>query len=488
MKPPLYFLLSALLLCLPASARAQEKNAGDFVRRFYEGSRQFTNRFDAYVDSVNLEFAEYLARNWDTFRVEAPHVHPRKPAPKEMPVYIPNQDAPSADTPITVKPEPDSIFVETPAPVRKEQMQTAVEQESSGAPAIEFFGTPVRIHSVEGYETQLSGTGERQIANYWAKLAKTNYKAFIDDLYRKKNTLELGSWGLYRLLCEWADARFAPRSENEKAVFTVYMLNQAGYKAKIGRMQNTLVVMMAFRHMIYGKNYVRFGDDSYYILSEHTPAEGLAVSSYKLHYASAASYVDLRIRTLPKLAGNVRTTKRTYKDKAYSFQCDNNLANYFNTFPQTELAIYAATPLSTVAAESLKAGLAQEMQHKSLTEKLKFLLAFVQYGFAYKTDEEQFGREKFFFPEETLALPYSDCEDRAALFCRMVRMFCGLDTLLIEYPTHVATAVKLDEPGDAIVYNNERYIVCDPTYIGAPIARTMTGYNNATAKIIVPNY
>ncbi|GHT43428.1 hypothetical protein FACS189438_0570 [Bacteroidia bacterium] len=63
-------------------------------------------------------------------------------------------------------------------------------------------------------------------------------------------------------------------------------------------------------------------------------------------------------------------------------------------------------------------------------------------------------------------------------------MFCGLDTLLVEYPTHVAAAVKSTEPGDAIIYRNERYVICDPTYIGAPVGKTMTGFNNATAKII----
>ncbi|MDR1556122.1 MAG: hypothetical protein LBS88_03700 [Tannerellaceae bacterium] len=489
MKQRIYLFILALLLCGLHKAFPQG-NADDFIGRFYAGSQQFRSGFTSYVDSINLEFAEYLARNWELFNVEAPNMRPQRPTPQEMPVYIPGEEEQlPVDTPAISAPEPeDTAAIEAAVTTGKNDIQAASVEKNTGAPAMAFFGTPVRISPPGDYETKLPGTGEKQIAGYWTKLAKTNYKAFIDDLNRKKNTLELGSWGLYRLICEWADTHFGPNRQNEKVVFTVYMLNQAGYKAKIGRVKDSLVVMMAFRNTIYGKAYVRFGDDSYYILSEHTAAEGMPVASYKLDYGRAVSYVDLHVRALPKLAGNTRTVKRTYKDKVYTLSYDNNLVDYYNTFPQTELGIYAATPLSPVALGGMKTELDRDLQDKSLAAKLNFLLSFVQYGFAYQTDEEQFGREKFFFPEEALSYPYSDCEDRAVLFCRMVRLFCGLDTLLIEYPTHVATAVRLDVPGDAIVYKNERYIVCDPTYIGAPIARTMKGCNNATAKIIAYNF
>jgi hypothetical protein len=492
MKPRIYLLILALPLCGLPEVFPQENAAGDFVRRFYDGSRQFANSFGAYADSVNLEFAGYLARSWESFNVEAPNVHLRKPAPREMPIYIPGSgEQPPADTPVADEPDTEDTTAveaaEAAETVRKHRIETVREPESSGAEAILFFGTPVRISPIAGYQTALAGTDEKHVAAYWTKLAKTDCRAFIGDLNRKANALELGSWGLYYLICEWANAHFAPQRENEKTVFTVYMLNRAGYKAKIGRIRNTLVVMMPFRNTVYGKNFIRFGQDCYYILSDHAAAEGLPVSSYRLDCSSAVSYMDLRIRTFPRLDANACTVERTYRDKTYAFRCDRNLADYLATFPQTELGIYAAAPLSPVASESIKSRLDPELQGKSPADRLKFLLAFVQYGFLYQTDEEQFGQEKFFFPEETIFYPYSDCEDRAALFCRMVKLLCGLDTLLIEYPTHVAAAVKFDAPGDAILYRNERYIVCDPTYIGAPIARTMKGCDNATAKIISPD-
>jgi hypothetical protein len=488
MKPRIYLFLCTLLLCAHEAFPQETGFAQDFIRRFNEERRQLVNRFDTYTDSVNMEFAGYLARSWESFKTEAPNAIPRTPSPAEIPVYIPGSDErPPVDTPVTAEPATeDTALTEPPAGERKDLIQIAPRQESSSAPPIGFFGTPVRINPFEGYAAGLSGTDESRIAACWEKLAKNSgSKAFVNALNAQAGALRLGQWGIYCLLREWADANFSPGRENEKAVFIVYMLNQAGYKAKIGRMNGSLAVMAAFANTVYGLSYIRIGGDCYYILSGTAPAEGgQPVSSYRLGYAPAVRSIDLRVRTLPALPDSVCTRERTVSGTACAFRCNGNLANYFGTFPQTELQIYAATPLSDVAAGSIAAGLEPGLRDKTPAEKLAFLLSFVQHGFPYRTDREQFGREKFFFPEETLFFPYSDCEDRAALFCRLVDMFCHLDTLLIEYPSHVASAVRLDLPGDAVVYNGERYIVCDPTYIGAPIARTMKGCDNAAAKII----
>ncbi|GHT35465.1 hypothetical protein AGMMS49574_24920 [Bacteroidia bacterium] len=451
------------------------------IDSFFKGRQQLQESFDAHVDSINTEFAKYLAKSWELFKVEAPLKLPPKPEPKVAPVYVPNTEPPT-ETPVNAEPAQEdttsSVAIEP-----KHDRQAAAPAETDGAPGLNFFGTPLVLDYAKGKGARLAGTDERQVADYWLQLSRTNYSPFIAGLNAKKASLGVGAWGVYRLIYEWADANFLRQDENEKTVFIVYMLNQAGYKAKIGRAKDALLVMMAFRNTIYGKEYIRSGNECYYIMyGKMLP--GVPVASYKLNYGPATSFIDLRMRTPPKLGASVQAIRRTYGKGTYIFQCNNNLVDYYNTFPQTDLEVYAGTPLSTVAIESMNAALAAGLKDKSAGEKLKFLLSFVQDGFGYKTDEEQFGYEKFFFPEESLFYPYSDCEDRAILFCRMVKMFCGLDTLLVEYPTHVAAAVKSAEPGDAIIYRNERYIICDPTYIGAPVGKTMTGFNNATAKII----
>ncbi len=56
----------------------------------------------------------------------------------------------------------------------------------------------------------------------------------------------------------------------------------------------------------------------------------------------------------------------------------------------------------------------------------------------------------------------------------------------VAYPGHIATAVRFpnDEAGDYVMYKGEKYMIADPTYIGAPFGMTMPGMNNVKAEII----
>ena len=62
----------------------------------------------------------------------------------------------------------------------------------------------------------------------------------------------------------------------------------------------------------------------------------------------------------------------------------------------------------------------------------------------------------------------------------------GLDAVLLEYPNHMATAVCFDEvvDGDYVTVNRKKYIICDPTYIGASIGLAMPQFKNVAAKVL----
>jgi hypothetical protein len=69
----------------------------------------------------------------------------------------------------------------------------------------------------------------------------------------------------------------------------------------------------------------------------------------------------------------------------------------------------------------------------------------------------------------------------------LVRDLIGTDVVLIYYPGHLATAVGFKEEvnGDYLIYKNRRYTVCDPTYVNAPVGKTMPGMDNKEAQVIV---
>ena len=97
------------------------------------------------------------------------------------------------------------------------------------------------------------------------------------------------------------------------------------------------------------------------------------------------------------------------------------------------------------------------------------------------------GPLRTYFPDESLYYPYCDCEDRSILFSRLIRDLLGLPCVLVYYPGHLATAVCFSESvnGDYIIVNGKRFVVCDPTYIGASVGATMPNMDNSTAKVII---
>lgn len=114
------------------------------------------------------------------------------------------------------------------------------------------------------------------------------------------------------------------------------------------------------------------------------------------------------------------------------------------------------------------------------------LLNFVQTAFEYEYDDKVWGYDRPFFAEETLFYPYCDCEDRSILFSRLVRDLMGLDVVLVYYPGHLATAVAFTEDvaGDYLMVGGRKFVVCDPTFINAPVGRTIPDMNNAEACVL----
>jgi hypothetical protein len=126
------------------------------------------------------------------------------------------------------------------------------------------------------------------------------------------------------------------------------------------------------------------------------------------------------------------------------------------------------------------------LKDKNELEAVNILLDFVENSFEYKTDYDQFGYEKFFFPEDIFNYKYSDCEDRAVLFSYLVKTLLKLDIIGLDYTTHVATAIKFNSNinGDSIMVNNQTYIICDPTYIGSSAGMCMPQFKNVNPVII----
>jgi hypothetical protein len=158
----------------------------------------------------------------------------------------------------------------------------------------------------------------------------------------------------------------------------------------------------------------------------------------------------------------------------------------YGTYPQVDIEVYANAQPSEEFTKSIDELIKPYLAGLSTFESVSLLLAYLQYGFDYATDDEQFGYEKPFFCEENYYYAKNDCEDRSVLFSYLVRHLLHLDVILIDYPGHLAAAVHfpVEVSGKSVNYNGKRYVICDPTYIGAPIGVEMPEFTQDDRTVI----
>lgn len=188
-------------------------------------------------------------------------------------------------------------------------------------------------------------------------------------------------------------------------------------------------------------------------------------------------------------------TSKRYPEMSVRVSVNKNLLSFFNSYPTSEVggnfmtrwAMYANTPICKEAQNELYPQLKSHLSGYSQLEAVERLLNWIQTAFVYEYDDKVWGGDRAFFPDETLYYPCCDCEDRSILFTRLVRDLLGLRCILIYYPGHLASAVNFTNPvnGDYINVNGNKFVVCDPTYIGASVGHTMPDMDNNSAKVII---
>lgn len=484
-----------IALAFSATGRAQvdafskqrdfERYAEEQDDAFYSYLKLEEEEFKSYNDSVNREFGKYLAETWKdfdlqwkeplikcpvpltTYNPETPRPEPLK-LPVKGEVELPKNPLPHVKTDI---PLPSELPVNVPA----NQLEKS------------FYGVTVTFNKPAFTMPRLTGTTEGEIATFWTALASLPYDSWTGRIMQWKSGLKLNGWGLYLLINE-AFAAYAPSgTENEQVIFTVFTLNQLGYRAKIGRVKQELIPLIAFGCTVTNTSFFTYeGADYSAVNAKHRDLS--SVQSCRMEYGGAARLLDMSVNSSPMLASSVAT--KTVKDnkRTYELRFNRNLVDWYATYPCVDFAIYAEAALD----ESFRQSITQQIKPvlEGLTQKqaVNELLHFVQFAFDYKTDQVQFGYERWNFAEETVASSYSDCEDRAILFTQLVRTLLDMPVVLISYPgRHLATAVKFNDPqmeGDYIVADGQKYLLCDPTYIGAGVGMAMPDLKRIPIEVI----
>lgn len=372
-----------------------------------------------------------------------------------------------------------------PAPVQEGGVNTTFP--------FSIFGTKYQVRLSDACRFKLKGVTENDVADVIESLSDIKYDNLLFDCLKIRKENKLSDWAYFQAL-EALTNDFCGKGTNEATLLMGYILSQSGYKVRLGRDNNKLVLLTASQHTIYNKVAYRFDGETFYLLDGSV--ETLSICRASLPNETS---VSLMIRAAQKFdmdQSDVRTIKsRDYPDFKVTIHTNKNLLKFYDTYLpscmndelMTRWAMYANTPLSDDVKAELYPQLRSQLQGLSKLEGMRRLLNLIQTGLVYEYDENIWGVDRAFFAEETLYYPYCDCEDRSILLSRLVRDILGLKAILIYYPGHLAMAVHFPEEvnGDYILLEGEKYIVCDPTYIAATVGRTMPGMNNNEARVIL---
>ena len=481
----LYSAFMVLLLVIPTKAQNFEEIYSSFRQQAKEEYRNFRNQ-------CNEEYADFMEKAWRQFKGMPPKESPLRdnpvvpPMPYEEEGTIEDNKLPAVDVLPVIPPEPQ------PKPIGpiKEQPQPVEESFT-----FYFYGTKGSVRLSQDLLFTVNGISEANIADTWRFFsAEESLDNVIRDCLELRIRHGLCDWAYFQML-QQLGKQFYGKDCNEAVLLTAYLYCQSGYKMRLAHDTERLYILLASKHAIYDYGYFVVGDESFYLLQEHT---GDALYICEASFPNEQG-LSLWMEKAPSL-NVVRSESRTLQSQRYpelkaEVYTNLNLLSYFDGYPSSEIAgnkmtcwaMYAMTPISNEVKASLYPTLESKLEGLSEADAANRLLNFVQTAFEYEYDEVVWGGERALFAEESLHYPYCDCEDRSILYSHLVRDLLGLKVALVYYPGHLATAVCFNEEvqGDYLSIDNHRFIICDPTYINAPIGANMPGLECDKIEVIV---
>ena len=356
----------------------------------------------------------------------------------------------------------------------------------SGRSKIVYGGLAFYLNNSLNRKCSLNGLNENAIADAYEALCNSDYKPLLADCAQIRKDLRLNDWGVFTLVRQVADTYCG--TANESIVMQQFLLNEMGYKARMARKatEDKMMLFVATDCSIYAHPYITLNGQNYYNLSGNN--EQCQFYMCQKDSPKAKNSVGMQLKEAPLFPGTVVSSTHQAKGSAARVTVDvpKALMDFYKDYPQCDYSVYFNAPVNAVMENRILSSLAPLVQGRNEADAANILINFVQTAFQYQTDGQQFGYEKPFFVEELFYYPYSDCEDRAMLFSYLVRKLLGLDVVLLDYPEHIATAVRFNGnvSGDYLMVNGRKYTVCDPTYIGASIGMTMPRYKTVSAKVL----
>lgn len=433
--------------------------------------------FAKYADEMDNDFRAYLNEQFKEYQAQTGRPLYEEPKPTIIPPAQPREVMPIGPK-VFIKLEPvaeQNITIEPP--YTKESPVTAPA--SKKEMTFDFYGTTFAFDTNEKIKgAKFYPQNQEGIGNFFNTLASSEYKPLLMDINTITKEMQLNDWGVYLLVTKLSERVF--KEQDNAKLFAWFLFNKLGYSTKVGLSNKHIVLMLCSERSIYSTPNFTFANKKFYVVSDYAKRSVRSLYSYDKNYPGADKAFDLSLKVLPKLEQNLKTKTLTFKynekEIHIDYEYNKNLIDFMGSYPQADYETYFNAPLEERTYLAIAKELKKGIDTKEASIGMNFVLTFVQSAFKYQRDDEQFGREKVMFAEETLFYDKSDCEDRAVLFATLVKNLFGVPVIGIKYKDHMATGLSIPIFGDSVNAGNRRFVIADPTYINASIGQSMPKY------------
>ncbi len=447
---------------------------------------EFKEAYFRGMAALDKQWQGYLKEGWVDFSLSPAEKEPADPKPE-----IPKKCS-------TIKPMDHSVGnfhkVEAPPPAPLMPINHGKPKASNDiiSMSFPFYGGTVDVFYPASYKYNGSvEVNENFTASFWETQAKKNYTDIVNQLFNYKE-----KWGLndyaYLLMVDKASQQLSNGNKDLQNLHTWFLMLKSRYGAKLGRSGDSYELFVPVDHDVYELPYLIYKDNKYYPLTGLKGGDTgnrLGFSSQAKEFPGTYKVLNFgfnRPLNLP-LKENSKEFRFIYQEKSHVMNLKYNMneIDFLKNYPTCGFGVYLNSPMSVTTKESIMEAFNSLVQDQSELTQAEMMLRFVQTAFAYQVDQEQFGTEKWFFPTEILHYPYSDCDDRAIFYSRLVTELMGNKVVAVDYPGHVATAVKFEyqAQGDYLSYEGDDYFICDPTFVNAPVGLTMTQFQNQVKNV-----
>jgi len=479
-----------VLLLFTSFTSFSQEDIEEMMRKMQEATQKEINKSNKavqdFIDENDRAFAEFLKKDWEMFQAFQGIKRDEKPKPVKIP------KAPPSPKPIlkgqTIKKIviPQKTIITKPKPLIKIPEIKRAEKSN-----INFFGQNLDFYYDKNFCTFIKyPINNQSISEYWKSLSATDFAKYIEQLSKFRQQFQLNDFGFAQLIYHSCEKIFSNK-ENERLLFTWFILSKTGYDVKTGFNSSQVYLLIYTQNMLFSTPFLKINNRQYFVVHPAKMNQKVKnIYTYKGEYPGSKNPVNFNI-TSPINISSINKTKQLqfkYQNNSYSIPVNYNpyLINYYENYPQTNYEVYFTSPVSFQTKLSLVKSLKPIIENKTQPEAVDIILRFVQTSFQYQTDDENFGREKPLFPEETIYYQYSDCEDRSILFAFLIQELVGLEVIGLKYEGHMATAVNFSTPmkGDVLNVQGKQFLICDPTYINANIGLCMPQFKGKLPEII----